>query len=225
MPVPLQKIRKMRAKSHIICFLQRSPSGNEENQGTLAQIPHLFFKKSCLRRVGYECCLSFPTRVGPPQAWTRARWLMRANTGMLQITASAVAIVVEHCWAALSCHAEASSSAQEPAALDLRAQLQGLASAAGAPAQSLHGSQLPGLLSQLQRGHQRQPAKAPVPRQSLVSLVSSTLPFPGCPSLPCSTLSPQIAEPILLQAISGLVSSPNSTCLLNPGSGLSLQIT
>lgn len=115
--------------------------------------------------------LSTVMAVGNTSAWTRARWLMRANTGMLQITASAVAIVVEHCWAAPSCHAEASSSAQGPAALDLRPQLQGLASEAGAPAQPLHGSQLPGLLSQLQRGHQRQPAKAPVRRQSLLQVL------------------------------------------------------
>lgn len=42
--------------------------------------------------------------VGNTSAWTRARWPMRANTGMLQIAASAVAVVVEHCWAALSYH-------------------------------------------------------------------------------------------------------------------------
>lgn len=41
------------------------------------------------------------------EAWTRARWLMRANTGTLQIAASAVAVAVDLFWAALSCHAEA----------------------------------------------------------------------------------------------------------------------
>lgn len=45
--------------------------------------------------------------VGNTSAWTRVRWLMRANTGMLQIDASAVAVAVELSWAALSCHVEA----------------------------------------------------------------------------------------------------------------------
>lgn len=45
--------------------------------------------------------------VGNTSAWTRARWLMRANTGTLQIAASAVAVAVDLFWAALSCHAEA----------------------------------------------------------------------------------------------------------------------
>lgn len=86
---------------------ERASSGSrEENQGTQPQIPHLVLR-SHLRGKANGCCLSFPTRVGPPQAWTRARWLMRANTGMLQIAASAVAVVVEHCWAALSYHAVA----------------------------------------------------------------------------------------------------------------------
>lgn len=47
------------------------------------------------------------TAVGNTSAWTRARWLMRANTGTLQIAASAVAVAVDLFWAALSCHAKA----------------------------------------------------------------------------------------------------------------------
>lgn len=44
---------------------------------------------------------------GNTSAWTRVRWLMRANIGTLQIVASAVAGVVEPCWDILSCHAVA----------------------------------------------------------------------------------------------------------------------
>lgn len=105
-----------------------------------------------------------------PQAWTKARWLMRANTGTLQIAASAVAVVVEPCWAAPFSHAAALSSVPEPAASGPRPPPQDLAAAAGAPAQSPHRSQLPRPLSRRRRrGHLRQPAKAPVPKQSLVS--------------------------------------------------------
>lgn len=41
------------------------------------------------------------------QAWTKARWLMRASTGMPQSAASVVVAVDELSWAAPSCHAVA----------------------------------------------------------------------------------------------------------------------
>lgn len=55
----------------------------------------------------WRLCLSLTPLTSSPQAWTRAKWLMKASTGTPQTAASAAVIVGEPCWAAPSCHAVA----------------------------------------------------------------------------------------------------------------------
>lgn len=108
LPAPLQEIRKMRAKSHIICLLQRKgPFRMWEGKSgyPISNPPPL--PKSPLKRGSLRVLPQFSHSCWVPQAWTRVRWLMRANTGTLQIVASAVAGAAEPCWGALSCHAVA----------------------------------------------------------------------------------------------------------------------
>lgn len=102
----------MRTKPRISFFLQRSVPCWGERKGR--------------RSLGYPASDSYPLpQKGPiqarwdmlvgsdfvsplavsPQAWTRARWLMRASIGTPQTAASAVVAVGEPSWAAPSCHA------------------------------------------------------------------------------------------------------------------------
>jgi hypothetical protein len=164
----------MRNKPRVSCFFQRRTPFQKggANQGTLPGIPHLFPRRAPFRKGGGmpvgSASVSPPPPHWSPQVWTRARWLTRASTGTPQTVASAVVAAVEPCWAALSCHAVASSSAPEPAALDRRPPLRDPAAAAGAQARSPHRSQLPQPLSLLRKGRLRPLPKAPVPRPRLV---------------------------------------------------------
>lgn len=123
--------------------------------------------------------------VGNTLAWTRARWRMRASTGMHPTAASAVVAVDEPCWAAPSCHAVVSSSAPEPAAWGPSPRVRGLrgpAARAGVRAQSLHLSQPPRPLSRLQRRRQQRPPPKELARsQSLLRALRSLPTFSGEP--------------------------------------------
>lgn len=78
-------------------------------RGTLLQIPCVFLRGAQFRRGGnmLEGSPQFSPSCRSPQAWTRARWLMRASIGTPQTAASAVVAAGEPSWAAPSCHAGA----------------------------------------------------------------------------------------------------------------------
>ena len=90
--------------------MRKGPSlerwGKRASPGTLSQIP-----KKGPYSVGSEICLRALPQFSPScpslQAWTKARWLMRASTGTPQSAASVVVAAGELSWAAPSCHAGA----------------------------------------------------------------------------------------------------------------------